>query len=557
MQDLFESPLGIALPDCSIERGFRAVQTREPSNDASNDNRPLFICLPPASNQTSLFQDAIQFPEPIASFSQEPPCPIDALADYLRMFTPHWPGPEQLPPKSLPSSAERSARANATTNGFFPSTASLASSCRNWVEDEVKERLKTNALQGTQWGAMSTNWSIDHGNFFRWLYPNSKCIVILDGPEAALARWREQSCGGDSTESCTRAFLSSWTAWVIDTWKRAKPIDALVLVWSELSHPKSKERLQRLTPSEFRRELIEESIAGAIRESFSHLVPKDLELIAQAFQKLTGPLRSELFPTSTTPSPRVAYRYSLGVGAKASLKPESISSPISTRDRRGKCAILVPHLHSIEPECEQSLRQLEERGYVVRRLGGIPAVDLARNILATQALRDGFEELLWIDDDMSFHPDAVDQIRSWGLPLVGGIVAKKGQRSFATIFHRRTKRIHLGVDGGLLDVDKTGTGFLLTHRDVYDAIARHYELTECRTMGGENVIPFFLPEIVPTEDGNWYMAEDYAFVERAKNCGFATLVDTSIRLGHIGKYSFTWEDVGMDRKQFSSFSLDL
>jgi hypothetical protein len=295
----------------------------------------------------------------------------------------------------------------------------------------------------------------------------------------------------------------------------------------------------------------------SMQESFSRLAPKDLEMIAQTFCRLTNPMRSELFPTSTAPNPKVAYRYSLGMGTKESQKRETVSPRVSSRGSRGRCAILVPHLHAIESECEQSLRQLEDRGYVVRRLGGIPAVDLARNILATQTLRDGFEELLWIDDDMSFHPDAVDQIRSWDLPLVGGVVAKKGQRSFATIFHRRTKRIHLGADGGLLDVDKTGTGFLLTHRDVYDAIARHYELTECRTMGGENVIPFFLPEIVPTEDGNWYMAEDYAFVERAKNCGFATLVDTSIRLGHIGKYSFTWEDVGMDRKQFSSFSLDL
>ncbi|MBY0525809.1 MAG: hypothetical protein K2R98_20620 [Gemmataceae bacterium] len=62
-----------------------------------------------------------------------------------------------------------------------------------------------------------------------------------------------------------------------------------------------------------------------------------------------------------------------------------------------RCIILVPIHHNVEPHCELALRQLETNGYTVRRYYGQAAVDQARNRLATDAVNEGFEELMWID----------------------------------------------------------------------------------------------------------------------------------------------------------------
>ena len=62
--------------------------------------------------------------------------------------------------------------------------------------------------------------------------------------------------------------------------------------------------------------------------------------------------------------------------------------------------MLVPFSTFIHQECEDALKELERRGYPVRRVGGYAAIDQGRNQMATDALLDGFEETLWIDSDV-------------------------------------------------------------------------------------------------------------------------------------------------------------
>ena len=99
------------------------------------------------------------------------------------------------------------------------------------------------------------------------------------------------------------------------------------------------------------------------------------------------------------------------------MRTAATSEPMDPR----RCVVLVPYTGSIEPECEDGLKELERRGYPVRRVRGFAAVDQARNQLATDAMIDGFEETLWIDSDIGFHPDAVDRLRSHQQPIVCGI----------------------------------------------------------------------------------------------------------------------------------------
>lgn len=124
-----------------------------------------------------------------------------------------------------------------------------------------------------------------------------------------------------------------------------------------------------------------------------------------------------------------------------------------------RCVILVPVAHRIEPDCETAIRQLEERGYPVRRVYGYAAVDQARNQIATNTLDEGFEELMWIDSDIVFDPNAVERLRSHQLPMCCGIYPKKGKRSFACDFLEQTQVVSFGQQGGLMQIDRVGLGF--------------------------------------------------------------------------------------------------
>jgi hypothetical protein len=213
------------------------------------------------------------------------------------------------------------------------------------------------------------------------------------------------------------------------------------------------------------------------------------------------------------------------------------------------CLVLVPYLTHIEPDCDRALRELEKRGMTVRRYPATAAIDRTRSDAATRALDEGWDELFWIDSDIAFEPDSVEKLRAHDAPIVSGLYAKKGMQDFAVSLLPGTRELKVGEGGGLVEVRGVGLGFLRTRRAVFEDIRRHYSLPICNTRFGEATIPFFLPMVVAEEAGHWYLGEDYAFCTRARAAGHKILVDTRPRLGHIGRYTYGWEDAGEARKR--------
>ena len=190
-------------------------------------------------------------------------------------------------------------------------------------------------------------------------------------------------------------------------------------------------------------------------------------------------------------------------------------------------------------------------------MGGYAAIDQGRNQMATDALIDGFEETLWIDSDIEFHPDAVDQLRAHGRPLCCGVYPQKGRRALACHVLPGTQQIVFGRAGGLKELLYAGAGFLHVRRQVYLRMQYRLDLPVTNERFGAPMIPFFQPLLHPLEDGTWYLTEDYAFCERARQCGFQIMADTSIRLWHVGSYTYGWEDAGLERERTGSFTLHL
>lgn len=232
--------------------------------------------------------------------------------------------------------------------------------------------------------------------------------------------------------------------------------------------------------------------------------------------------------------------------------PHPYPNPLDPR----RCVVLVPFSSFIQSDCEQSLKELERRGYQVRRVGGFSQIDQARNQLATDALLEGFEETLWIDSDIAFYPDDVEKLRQHHLPIVCGIYPQKGKHSLACHMMPGTPSTVFGKDGNVVELLYAATGFLLIRREVYLSVQRKLALPTTNEQFGKPMIPFFLPMIRPHDEGAWYLAEDYAFCHRARDCGFKIYADTSIRLWHIGTYRYGWEDAGLDRPRFASFTLN-
>ena len=213
-----------------------------------------------------------------------------------------------------------------------------------------------------------------------------------------------------------------------------------------------------------------------------------------------------------------------------------------------RTVVLVPYLTHIEPACERGLREAEAAGFEVRRFPASAAIDRSRGDLAHAALVDGADALVWIDSDVAFTVAELTALCAHRLPVVAGLYPKKGVRDFAVHLEPGTAELGVGESGGLYDVRYVGAGFLYTERVVFDDVRRHFGLPVCNTRFGAPTVPYFLPMVVADPDGGagayWYLGEDYAFCERARQAGHKIVVDTTLRLGHVGKYTYGWEDAG-------------
>ncbi len=199
--------------------------------------------------------------------------------------------------------------------------------------------------------------------------------------------------------------------------------------------------------------------------------------------------------------------------------------------------------------------------------------------MATDALARGFEELMWIDADTAFVPESVERLRSHGLPLVAGIAAKKGRTGLGGKALACNERGRVWARRGLTEVMYAGTGFLHTRREVYGAIQRHCELPVCNERFGKLMVPYFMPMAVREDDSpsrvdstirqahdsprarceeasagtHAYLGDDFSFCYRARQAGYKIYADTTIRLGHIGPYAFSWEEAGGSNQRFGGY----
>lgn len=216
---------------------------------------------------------------------------------------------------------------------------------------------------------------------------------------------------------------------------------------------------------------------------------------------------------------------------------------------------ICPYHSFIEPACESGLGALEARGWTVWRRPGSAALDRERSRLATAALEAGYDALLWVDSDQVFDADSAEKLCEHDVPFVSGLIARRGVRDFACVFNHDAERISVGAAGGVMPVRYVGAGFALVRRVAFEAVKAHFGLPTIADPAGA-IVPYYLPMVTEVAAGRLgYLGEDYAFCERLRRAGVPVLVDTRLRIGHIGHYTYHWEDVIHEHPRLDSAEL--
>lgn len=188
-------------------------------------------------------------------------------------------------------------------------------------------------------------------------------------------------------------------------------------------------------------------------------------------------------------------------------------------------------------------------------------IDRARNRIANLFMAGPYNWLLFIDSDIVF--TAADVARLWqhgmnGQKLVCGPYALKGiVPQFAVNVVEGSKP----TEHGIYECYHGGTGFMLIHRSVFEAMekqgmAEEYNLgsNDPNLHDMKTARAYFKSGVrnYGAKAGNLWLSEDYMFCHEWRQIGGKVMVDRAIALEHIGslKYPANPKEIAAAFKEF-------
>lgn len=167
---------------------------------------------------------------------------------------------------------------------------------------------------------------------------------------------------------------------------------------------------------------------------------------------------------------------------------------------------------------------------------GCSVVSRARNLAVADFLASSCTELIFIDSDINFEPDAIFRLMAWGSDKKKGIVAavprvRDAKTTYIANLDYDENR-QLTMNGmGLVRATDVATAFMWVSRQVFEDLRdSHPEWSYFDKRAGRELSAIFHFDVRP--DG--YVGEDFLFCERAREAGYEVWVDPSITLGHMG-----------------------
>ncbi len=159
--------------------------------------------------------------------------------------------------------------------------------------------------------------------------------------------------------------------------------------------------------------------------------------------------------------------------------------PLVPMPGRSKSVALVLFGQGIDVDCERALQELERSGVrVVRSQIGGP-IDLARSVVASEAIHDGFESLLFIDGTIGFEAQDALRMLARPEPVVAGIYPKVNSRGLSSVFADGIGEVVCGFGAeGLYPLRFAAAGFLRVKVAVLRRLVDELNLPLCNTQTG-------------------------------------------------------------------------
>ena len=165
----------------------------------------------------------------------------------------------------------------------------------------------------------------------------------------------------------------------------------------------------------------------------------------------------------------------------------------------------------------------------------------AANVVARAFLRSNCDSLLFVDDDQTFEPDALERLRenraNWEYDVVGPFVTQRTWPPRPLMLRTATEQSGDGGPGEafeifpqfqdleIVEVDAIGLYFTLVRRRVLEALLDGHDLDTCDLF----------------RYGPGMQGPDIPFSQDARGHGFRLAVDTSVKVGHVGQFEMGWE----------------
>jgi len=201
-----------------------------------------------------------------------------------------------------------------------------------------------------------------------------------------------------------------------------------------------------------------------------------------------------------------------------------------------KTLIAIPSFDTVQTDFMESFTKMikpEGTSYTNVR---DTLINEARNIIAANAIKGGFDRVLWLDSDMKFEPDTLlrlaQDMDENNLDYVSGLYFTRRPPIKPCFFKNlwwdkkedgsidTGSEFYFDYPEGLTECAGSGFGCVLTTVDLLKRVGDAF---------GAPFAPL---------DG---MGEDVSFCWRVIQIGAKMFVDTRIKCGHVGTYTYTEE----------------
>ena len=153
-------------------------------------------------------------------------------------------------------------------------------------------------------------------------------------------------------------------------------------------------------------------------------------------------------------------------------------------------------------------------------------VYFARERIANKAINEGYTHVLWLDSDMIFKPELLDDLMFSGKPFVSGIYHARRPGYASCIFkaidpNKMVEHWNDEYPRETFEIAGCGFGCVLIETEILRAV--NHNFGTC-----------FTPIL--------NMGEDLAFCQRAHDLGHKIYCEPSVVLGHVGHITIYPED---------------